>query len=513
MTAHGGIETAIEAMKRGAYDFVTKPFATNELRALVHKALEKRAIVAENETLRAQLVSRDRAARCSVRSEAMRRILDLIAEHRPRADDGAHHGRERHRQGADRARHPRGRRPQGHSRSSSSTAAPSPRRSSRRSSSATSGAPSRARSRARLGLFREADGGTVLLDEVGELAPAMQVKLLRVLQERKVRSVGATTEVPVDVRVLAATNRNVEEEVRSGPLPAGPLLPAQRHPRRGAAAPRAPRGHPPARGALPRAVRGRAEQGHPRALARRAARARGLRASRATCASSRTSSSAPWRWQGADHRPRRPAAGARGRRVPGRRPPSSASPRRAATSTRCSARSSGGCCSRRSSGRAGCGRRRRSSSASPSAAFATGCRSTRSATLRRTTRTSRRPESKAASASRPAPRAEGRGRECPVRRSSPTQRPSDENCRRPSLGPSWGRPWDTRNAAESRASRGPAGWRCIRWHKRCNYASTVAARGEQRIHARRDDDCRRHRRHPRDARGRRIPEARSSRPM
>ncbi len=50
MTAHGGIDTAIDAMKRGAYDFVSKPFATNELRALVHKALEKRAIVAENET-------------------------------------------------------------------------------------------------------------------------------------------------------------------------------------------------------------------------------------------------------------------------------------------------------------------------------------------------------------------------------------------------------------------------------------------------------------------------------
>jgi two-component system response regulator PilR (NtrC family) len=68
----------------------------------------------------------------------------------------------------------------------------------------------------RLGLFREADGGTVFLDEVGELAPATQVKLLRVLQERKVRSVGASAEVPVDVRVLAATNRNVEDDVKSG---------------------------------------------------------------------------------------------------------------------------------------------------------------------------------------------------------------------------------------------------------------------------------------------------------
>src|SRR5262245_56608987 len=67
-----------------------------------------------------------------------------------------------------------------------------------------------------MGLFREADGGTLLLDEVGELPIALQVKLLRVLQERKVRPVGAAAEVPVDVRVLAATNRDVETDVREG---------------------------------------------------------------------------------------------------------------------------------------------------------------------------------------------------------------------------------------------------------------------------------------------------------
>src|SRR4029079_19625624 len=67
-----------------------------------------------------------------------------------------------------------------------------------------------------LGLFREADGGTVLLDEVGELPAPLQVKLLRVLQERKVRPVGAALEIAVDVRVLAATNRDVETDVREG---------------------------------------------------------------------------------------------------------------------------------------------------------------------------------------------------------------------------------------------------------------------------------------------------------
>ncbi len=77
MTAHGGVETAIEAMKRGAYDFVTKPFATSELQALVHKALEKRAIVSENERLRAQL-GREQGRELLGQSEPMRRVADMI---------------------------------------------------------------------------------------------------------------------------------------------------------------------------------------------------------------------------------------------------------------------------------------------------------------------------------------------------------------------------------------------------------------------------------------------------
>jgi two-component system response regulator PilR (NtrC family) len=214
MTAHGGVETAIEAMKRGAYDFVTKPFATTELRALVHKALEKRAIVAENERLRAQL-GRERGREILGSSEGTRRILDLVQRianarttvlitgesgtGKERIARALHEASERHAKPflvvncgaipealmeAELFGHERG---------------------------AFTGAVS-----SRLGIFREADGGTVLLDEIGELPASLQVKLLRVLQERKVRGVGASAEVPIDVRVLAATNRNVEEDVRSG---------------------------------------------------------------------------------------------------------------------------------------------------------------------------------------------------------------------------------------------------------------------------------------------------------
>lgn len=214
MTAHGGIETAIEAMRRGAYDFVTKPFATNELRALVQKALERRAIVAENERLRAQLL-RERGGELLGHSEAMRRIFDLvqrIAASRTTVlitgESGT--GKERIARAlhdmSDRKDKPLlvincGAIPEtlieaelfGHERGAFTGAVAS-----------------------RLGIFRQAEGGTVLLDEIGDLAPALQVKLLRVLQERKVRSIGASAEVSVDVRVLAATNRRVEDDVRGG---------------------------------------------------------------------------------------------------------------------------------------------------------------------------------------------------------------------------------------------------------------------------------------------------------
>jgi two-component system response regulator PilR (NtrC family) len=214
MTAHGGLDTAIDAMKRGAYDFVSKPFAANELRVLVQKALEKRDIVAENETLRAKL-GREHGREVIFRSEAMRRIFDLtqsIARARTTVLVTGESGTGKERiaraihEASDRRDKPFlvvncGAMPEalieaelfGHERG------------------AFTGAVS-----SRLGLFREAEGGTVLLDEVGELAPATQVKLLRVLQERKVRAVGATAEVGIDVRVLAATNRNVEDDVKSG---------------------------------------------------------------------------------------------------------------------------------------------------------------------------------------------------------------------------------------------------------------------------------------------------------
>jgi two-component system response regulator PilR (NtrC family) len=214
MTAHSSVETAIEAMKRGAYDFVTKPFATSELRALVSKAFEKSALVAENVRLRAQ-VERNNPKDLLGHSQPMRQILDLItrvAANRSTVlitgESGT--GKER----IARAVHDVSDRKDKPFLVVNCGAIPEALVESElfgHEKGAFTGASSR-----KLGIFREADGGTVLLDEVGELPLGVQVKLLRVLQEKKVRGIGESNESTIDVRVLAATNRVVEEDVKAG---------------------------------------------------------------------------------------------------------------------------------------------------------------------------------------------------------------------------------------------------------------------------------------------------------
>ena len=212
MTAHGAVDTAIEAMRRGAYDFILKPFSPAHMLAQAEKALDKRNLYAENQRLRAQLErpkpSETLEFGSSPKMRALREVIDRIASTKTTVlitgESGT--GKER----IARYLHERSDRAAGPFRVVNCGALPEALMESElfgHMKGAFTGALA-----STPGLFREAEGGTLLLDEVGELPVPLQVKLLRVLQEKRIRPVGAAAEIPVDVRVLAATNREVEHD-------------------------------------------------------------------------------------------------------------------------------------------------------------------------------------------------------------------------------------------------------------------------------------------------------------
>ncbi len=216
ITAYSTVESAIDAMKRGAYDFVKKPFSPAELVALAEKALEKNAIVEENRRLKAHLERIEPHERDIFgTSPAMRgvaELVDKIASTRTTVLITGESGTGK--EVVARAIHDRSDRAKNPFLVVNCGALPEALMESElfgHEKGAFTGAASRSE-----GLFRHANGGTLLLDEVGELPAALQVKLLRVLQEKRVRAVGGTTEEPVDVRLIAATNRDVEADVASG---------------------------------------------------------------------------------------------------------------------------------------------------------------------------------------------------------------------------------------------------------------------------------------------------------
>ena len=143
-----------------------------------------------------------------------------------------------------------------------------------------------------IGKFEQADSGTIFLDEIGDMSLKTQAKVLRVLQEQELERLGSNRTLKVDVRVIAATNKDLEEEIDQGHVPRGPVLPPERHADLGAAAARAPRGHPGAGAALRRRLHAR-EQLPPQDRSRAAAmdRLQPARAGAATSASCATPSS------------------------------------------------------------------------------------------------------------------------------------------------------------------------------------------------------------------------------
>ncbi|MEE9385283.1 MAG: sigma-54 dependent transcriptional regulator [Nannocystaceae bacterium] len=215
MTAYATADTAIEAMKLGAHDYLIKPFKLDEIGMVVDRALERRALTHENRKLREQLRGVSRLDRMVGRSPGMQKVFGLIQKIAPtrtniliRGESGT--GKEL----VARALHNLSDRSAGPFIAVNCGAIPETLMESELFGyvrGAFTGATTD-----KTGVFQAAESGTLFLDEIGELGPTMQVKLLRVLQERSIRRVGSNTEVKVGCRVVAATNRDLEAAIDAG---------------------------------------------------------------------------------------------------------------------------------------------------------------------------------------------------------------------------------------------------------------------------------------------------------
>jgi two-component system response regulator HydG len=212
VTGYGSMEAAIGAIRAGAYDFVTKPVDANVIGLTVDRALRHRRLQEEVKRLRKAVASPQGFDTIIGRSPAMRRVFDLITRVSDTdatvlitGESGT--GKEL----VAKAVHSQSNRREGPFLAVNCAAMP-PALLESELFGHVRGAFTDAKT-ARIGLFAEATGGTIFLDEIGELPLEMQPKLLRALQERKVRPVGGNHEVPFDARIVAATNRDLETEV------------------------------------------------------------------------------------------------------------------------------------------------------------------------------------------------------------------------------------------------------------------------------------------------------------
>ena len=215
MTAFGTVANAVEAMKRGAVDYVTKPIDLDEIEVIATRALERRALVSENRELKHQLESRYRFQGLDTQNARMAEAINTAARAAAskatiliRGESGT--GKEV----LARAIHFASPRATKAFVAVNVAALPDTLIESElfgHERGAFTGADREVRGR-----FEQADGGTLMLDEIGDLPKQAQVKLLRVLQEHRVERLGSSRGINIDVRVIAATNRDLEAMVRSG---------------------------------------------------------------------------------------------------------------------------------------------------------------------------------------------------------------------------------------------------------------------------------------------------------
>ncbi|HEY3322188.1 MAG TPA: sigma-54 dependent transcriptional regulator [Planctomycetota bacterium] len=213
LTAFPSVETAVESMKVGAADYLTKPFLPDDLLATVRRLLEEKRLRQENTLLQRQLERSYSLDEIVGKSPAMQSVFETILRVAETDVDVLILGETgTGKELVARSLHKRSRRKNGRFVPVDCAAIPEQLLESElfgHERGAFTGA-----SQQSMGLLEFADGGTFFLDELGELPISLQAKLLRALQERKYRRVGGTTEIPVDVRVIAATNRDLAVEIR-----------------------------------------------------------------------------------------------------------------------------------------------------------------------------------------------------------------------------------------------------------------------------------------------------------
>ena len=215
MTAHGTVDKAVEAMQKGAYTFILKPFDNERLVMYAHKAIEHHRLVKDNQRLQVEVESQYSFDNIIGKSPPMQNVFKTIRKVGPTSATVLIEGESG----------------TGKELVAKSIHFNSPRRNKSivavncaalaenlleselfgHEKGAFTGAVARKKGR-----FELADGGSIFLDEIGELPPSLQVKLLRVLQEKTIERVGGTLSIPVDIRIIAATNRSLKTEIEEG---------------------------------------------------------------------------------------------------------------------------------------------------------------------------------------------------------------------------------------------------------------------------------------------------------
>jgi len=215
LTAHGSIENAVEAVKKGAYSYLTKPYKPEELILHIKNALEKQRLSQRVATLEAMLQERFQAKSIVAQSPRMKEALEQVERAAQTDATIAIYGESgTGKELIAQIIHLQSRRSRGPFVALNCGALPEGLLENELFGH-TRGAYTDARE-TRLGLFAQADKGTIFLDEIGDTSPALQVKLLRVLQERELRPLGGERAIKVDVRVIVASNRDLRQAVEKG---------------------------------------------------------------------------------------------------------------------------------------------------------------------------------------------------------------------------------------------------------------------------------------------------------